>query len=395
MTNLPEQPITNVQVEPEVTSTGSLGFDWDRSYHRAYANLAERFTEPDQLIQILTNFQAEADQRGRRRSVLRCVCSEAVVQTMTQETNQTLAELLSSHHLSLEVVIPLNLIHPESSDYLVMFGRNVHPTRLPEWPELAAYWQSPNGSSRTPLERLSRLPAHFQLIDRPRSQDVSALAELWHVFEWSPEGVARFIANFEQSQIWFSGVVDTRNDQLVAACMGEALQLNDQVTIVETTEYSTTTRMQPELPSEAAPQSYQGHGLCTSALIGLQAQILRDTYHQTGQLPLINAELNVRSRSDIAARHAGMIIPILSETTQPISEPIQVLFDNVAVEDGQAPNDLQLADLPPALQPYFAHIFDDRTAWLRSFIMGILPMDSVTNHYHQAAMEYILSRYQS
>lgn len=340
-----------------ITSTGSLGPDFNRSEGRAYFNVPERMHSYNELKDLVGDFSSEAMQRGRRRWVVRTVADA-----------DTTTEVLANG-LPLEARVPLNMINM-SHDNLMMFAGNCHRSDIPEWKEVAKYWSEPNGRFTTPLDRIERVVnSGYELITKPETTDDLDLLALWIPFGWDSAGIKEQIKRFQEGNGWFSGV--RHNDRLVAACMGEGLQLPG-VLIVEGTEYGT----HPD---------YRGKGLCTAAVAGLHAQILQDQPEA-----LIVAEFNMSSRSDVVGRHVGMTLPLV-EGMQP-ENPIQILKRNVAVFDGQPTNDLTPDELG-VMRNYYIEAFGDTYPYWRNFIYGILTKQAIDQHYSPADTKKILSAY--
>lgn len=150
------------------------------------------------------------------------------------------------------------------------------------------------------------------------------LFELWSTtFGWETEDMQGFLAQLEQQPqahpheraVWFSGVV--LGQTLVAAAMAERIDLpsrSGQVSLIESTEWR---RRQHD------PFAHQGY-MCR-ALVGLNRQIAADTATYATP-PLVYAECNFTSRSDLVGARAGFQIPDRAYAPQ-------ILPQNVTVND--------------------------------------------------------------
>jgi len=362
----------------EIISTGVPGPDYARSEGRGYFNVRSEVNRFSQLEQLFSLFQHKATQeRGRRRVVVRAVCTANVV-------NELLANQEHRDRLPLEVLIPLNIMDPQEERFIVMLGQNVHSSEAPEWNEVYQDWQQPQQNRVSPLDRVARLQeTPFQLTSQINEADIECLAQIWKPFGWTPEGVASFIERFNaqdprNTNAWFSGVRNTENNELASACMGEPLHLNREtpnrrgVQIIEGTEYGTLRGM-------------EGRGLCSAAVIGLHAQILNNhLYDETapGIIPIILSEFNLSVRSDRVGRHAGMTLPLVEICPGLEDTPIQILRRNVSVLDGKPVNGLSSENFGDGSENY---------QYWRNFIMGALPYTSIQNDYSREQVEQIYS----
>lgn len=348
----------------EITSTGELGQDYYRSEGRAYYSVERVIHSVEELRSVFENFDQTAQEKGRRRTVVRAICTREVL-------NQ-----ISLAELPLEVAFPLNLVDAKNEHCLIMLGKNVHDSPVPEWPNVYDYWRSPNGTQRTPLERVCALNRDaYTLTDSLTPKDSECLYKIWAPFGWTQAGVREFITHYNQgNRGWFAGVRNTQTRELLSACMGEQLRL-PEVLLVEGTEYGT----QP---------GYEGNGFCTASVTALHAQILRDSLYTTGETPLITAEFDLSSRSDIPGRHAGMEIPLLG-SHQEREVPIQVLRHNVAVLDRQEINSLNWRDLGVA-RHHYQDAYRTKYRFWRNFVLGVLPLSSIATHYsHENVIEIL------
>lgn len=362
-----------MSTQKEITSNGPGANNPEgqilfRNEGRAYWSYETRIDNFSELNKAYVDWQNTAKENGRRRTVLRARCSQEVVD-----------QLLESN-LPREVIIPLNTIWPESTDYLVVLGENVHASDIPEWSEVYNYWQHPNGSHKRPIDRITNATQNegFVVTNELSLEDVPQLQEIWRPFGWSRQAVIDFVNTYRDNpKLWFSGIRDPQTGRLVSACEAELANLAG-ISLVEGTEYGT-------LPG------YEGMGLCTAAVTALHAQVLRDTYYQTGTAPLIMAEFNMTSRSDVVGRHAGISIPLVENTPGLEATPIQVLRMNVPVLDRLTPNTINYRDLGDQRTRYrdaYRHTYH---RYWRNFIVGTLPLSSIEAHYNPQQVETILS----
>lgn len=359
----------------EVSSTGTAGEpDFNRSEGRAYFTTNERFTSVQKLLTTYHDFEHEAfhppldqpERTARRRSVFRTRCSEMVAQ-----------ELMTRTDLPLEVCYPLGLIHPGETDFLIMLGKNIHDSEVPEWLNVYDYWKQGDELSTRPMDRVANLQKDFVFTRNLTHDDAESLANIWKPFGWSLSGVTAFIDNISHnSKAWFAGVRNSEG-KLVSAAMGEALNFAN-MTLVEGTEYGT-------LPE------YEGHGLCTANIVTLHAQILQDLLYKQGIIPIITSEFDMSSRSDIVGKKTGMTIPMVDGVAGLEESPIQVLRYNVSVLDRQLPNNLSWRDLGSERHKFKESYRTFHRYW-RNFIVGILPSQSINEYYSEEMVNNILEK---
>lgn len=349
-----------------ITSTGEAGVaDLNRSEGRAYLTMASTVSDPSELVSAYAELLDSSTARGRRRTVLRARCSPDVV-----------SQLTTNHADALEVTIPLHLIDPTTTDSIVVLGKNVHTSDIPEWDSVYDYWQNRNGRPRTPASFVEHLPPQFRLVQTFNSSDIPELRQLWNAFGWSEQGL-RQLRETIGNGIVFSGVRDRDTGKIVSASMGEILSFAG-VNLAETTEYST----HPD---------YRGHSLCTASVVGLSAQLLNELDARHG-IPLILAELNMSSRSDVVAYHAGLTIPEVEKVTG-LEAPRQVLRANVSVLDGMPPNDLNWRSLGLDRNTH-GKSFAFPHRYLRNFIVGVMPRQHIESFYSVDQRQQILSKYE-
>ena len=347
-----------------LTSMGTAGLpDYNRSEGRAYQTLPNVVDSWDEIVAAYNTLRCEAQRRGRRRFVLRAECSENV-------------DVVSDEALPVpvEVVLPLRLVRPENHGNIIYAAENFHNSHVHgNYEDLASFWFQHNelgNLAKTPLDRLRKLDDSFRLTNKLDQGDADDLYQLWKPFRWTRIGIEKFIQQ-RADNMWFSGVRDQHTGRLVSACMGESLSFGS-ILAVEGTEYST-------LPE------YGGKGLCTAAVIGLNAQILNDTVNDRGEYPIIIAEFNLASRSDMVGYAAGMHLPNLLD---PFS-PMQVLKKNVSVLDGLGPNDVKWGELGEQ-RGHFRDAFRTTYRYWRDFVPGVLPLHNIKKYYDENQRKEIL-----
>ncbi len=376
--------MANQEIAPtptEVESLGGMGINYFRPEGRSYNNREKRITNYHDLRTEYNAFHTEslnarrkelgpnAPVEGRRRCVFRTIC-----------TADTFAELIQSNELPLEVAIPLDVVHPEESDYLIMLAENTHASEIPEWPEVYAYWQESTPTDLvSPQERVLNLAEQYTPTTELFETDVDRLTELWQPFGWQRDAVALFISKLPNTPTkWFAGIRDAAGE-LVSACTAEQLQF-PTLTLIETTEYGTLA-------------DHEGQGLCTAAVTVLVANILSNTLYRPENptdLPLMVAELNMSSRSDIAARRAGMTIPLVENVPHLDETPIQVLRQNVSVLDRRPINNTSYYDQEN--RQHFRNAYRDTYhRYWRNFIYGVLPETAVQEFYAPEQVQQILA----
>ncbi len=390
-----------------ITSAGSVGLDLYRSDGRAYKTQEKIYSNPEKLLGDLEDMNRTSRELGRRRWVLRGVA------------RQPLAEDLVGNN-QLEVSIPLSVLHGNYTDRLVMMANNVHRSDVPEWDEVYEFWQNPYPKEVNPVMNVYSIPEQFSVTNRIDDSDVEDLMEIWQPFGWTEIGIREFIkvkdAAVDQLRftqwdlerlehrewasrsarewtsmdvsnvhgLWFSGIRDRSTGRLVSACQAESIYFGG-ILLVEDTEFGTKA-------------DFQGMGLNTAAVTALNAQILSDTlygksrfnHRHSRRTPLIYSELSMTSRSDIIGRKAGMTIPLV-EGRSGLEQPTQVIRRNVAVLDGQAPNDLSLNELGEQ-GGFYRESYGENFPYWRNFIAGVLTKGAIDRYYSKKQCEQILSR---
>lgn len=343
-------------LEGFITSAGQVGPDFHRSDGRAYLIIDERVIDPNSLLVKIREFSSTANSAGRRRWAARFRATQEVIREVLQ-------------HLPVEARIPLSLVDPNTTDEILMLGKNVHTSTIPEWGEVYAFWQDEKGNS-SPTQRVEKVWREgFGLTDEVTEADAQALTEIWGPFGWTEEGVLELIRRLPYDpNRWFSGVVERSSNRVVAACIGERLSFGG-VDWCEGTEYGTA-------------RNFRGNGLGTAAVVNLQAQMVESTRSRSREIPLIVAELNTapRVRADILARHTGMIVPYVQGVPGLESSPTQILKRNVSIIDDDDPNDLDPTELGEAY-PHYREAFGENYSFWRNFIVGVLPDNTIRSSY--------------
>jgi len=351
----------------EISSTGYAGItDWNRSNGRAYLTLDRTVYSPTDLLTEWSLLTQGAEDRGRRRAVLRATCSPEV-------------ELeLGYGGLRPSVILPLSQIGLGNNKVLVFEHNEAENISfVPEWDKVYSYWKQKK-IYPPPHDQIKHLPEGFHLTNKLMKNDIDDLFELWKPFGWTKEGVDHFIqTHHERPEIWFSAIRDSQG-KVASACMGEAITF-DGVYMVEATEFGTKTE-------------YRSHNLCTAAVVGLIAQIVKTALYTHYQIPLIISEFNMSSRSDVVGRKSGMTIPGVEET-EGLTEPLQVLRRNVAVLDGCGPNDVKYLKFSPEYKKKYKDSYRNPHRYWRNFIVGMLTQESINTNYSPEQIDAIMSRF--
>ncbi|HUD44671.1 MAG TPA: hypothetical protein VMR41_03970 [Patescibacteria group bacterium] len=175
------------------------------------------------------------------------------------------------------------------------------------------------------IDRLKGLQTNgFAFSDHFSSDQIDQLYSLWGItFGWNIDEIASFQRRLlgeisshpDKRSVWFSSI--QKDDKIVGAAMAELLTiptLTSELDLVESTEWRTL-------------EGYGGNGVMTATVALLNAQVLKE--RASTDLPLIYAECNYSSRSDLAANGAYFTVPSRSATDSP-----QILRQHVGVNDG-------------------------------------------------------------
>jgi len=347
----------------ELTSTGRSGLIEQRSFDRTYFTSDARATRTDVLLrkrEIVNHF---AEINKNRRTVFRARCSPEVIEELEQKNDRP------------SVSLPLSELGL-NNDVLASFESNIHPSEVPEWDAVYADWKVKK-EIKNPSDQILQLPEGYSLTNNFKPEDSETLYQLWKSFGWTREKISHFISTYkaENSGVWVSGVRDN-NNELASACMGEALYF-DGIYMVEATEFGTR-------------EDQRRKNLSTAAVIGLNAQIIESSVYRDGTIPLIISEYNMdpASRSDKVGRNAGMTIPGV-DGVEGLTEPTQVLRDNVAVVDEGNPNTIDLAALHNQTGKEYGHDYQ----YLRNFIVGMMTRENMEKYYSREQVGQILSKF--
>ena len=366
---------TSIESLTPITSAGAVGLDTARSNGRTYWTRDivindGRFLQAELKASAV---MASASNHGEpnRRSVYRARVTDDALRTAVVEGNIP----------QLEVSIPLRMVDPKSSDWLIVHGHNLHHSPVPEWHEVYKFWDSPPQRIHTPLARVEALPPSFSLTNRPNAADIDSLVNTWKPFGWTRQGVEEYIESFphehQQGNAWFSGIRDAEG-QIVSACMAESAKFAG-LTSTELTEFGTRS-------------SHRKQGLCTVAVAGLAAQVLHDSPEEG--VNLIHAEFNMHpaERSDAIGYAVGITIPGVEGTHGLEDTPLQVLRYNVAIADGTNGHTLH-GSLPQGTIFQLSPQHQTMAPYWQNFIVGVLPERSIAQYYDSESVGKILSRY--
>ena len=243
-----------------------------------------------------------------------------------------------SPFMAQRVEVATNLCYLDHAGMLVYFAENIgerktplvsHETIISE----TRATQRENRPKTPPHELISNLPSDFKIIGTLEGEHIQQLDDLYrHHFYWEDgdiEGLALGLRDPE-SMVWLAAI--TCNNQIVSSAMGDHIQLigsNGPVDLVENTEWVTT-----------QAGNFRGRGLLTAASAAIIAQCIEDLQDRNGP-PIVYAECNRTSRSDVVAQNIGMRIPHGVK---------QILTRHVRVNDGFEPQgetrDFTFLELP-------------------------------------------------
>lgn len=193
-----------------------------------------------------------------------------------------------------------------------------------------------NNPPPIPLARIQELKerGYSFIHDIPQGRE-SELLQLWEkTFDWTREGIADLQNRLRKEQnitpvnrhAWFTGLIDSRNNRLVAAATAERLNIpvgdGRVLPVVESTEWKR---------SDTAERG----GLMAGTVVHLHGQVVHDL---SSIDPLIIAEDNYWSDAHNVGLAAGMAVPLREIYGRKVP---QVLMQNVRVGDGQMPEGLR------------------------------------------------------
>ncbi|MCL4364523.1 hypothetical protein M1328_04780 [Patescibacteria group bacterium] len=358
-----------------VSSAGHPGFEV-RSPLRAYGIPSEALQTPEALVSEQKKLLEFMDvSSASRRGVLRA-------RTNLLSLESALVESPLNHGELAEI--------GGTDDFIVTFAQNNKLTN-PEKVEI----QSKMSFITKPVEQLLRpslrveslqKTGEYYLSDKLTQKDAQDLMKLWWVFGWTWKGINDFIEQFNASanSPWFSGVRD-RNGRLVSAVQGDKIEYADHLS-VEVTEFSTL-------------EGHEGKSLCTAALTGLIAQIIRHTLvnddpikdKNPKNLPvLIYSELNIDSTSFYVAQSLGFESPSIELNGKIID---QTLRENVYVlEKTPELEQLWMTSTTEEQEAMLANP-DFYESHLRNFVMMHMPSAVIETLFNIEEVDQILKFY--
>jgi len=339
------------------TSLGGIDQIEDRTFGRKYLTVGHAINSGKELFFNFYNFLRDSVE-GRRfvfRGLLSKEAQDAAVK----------------YHIPVEAKIPMKLVTGDNNEEsaIVYIAKNRH--RSPTQGENQKERIKNRTNGRKPIERARDIKTdnEFIPIKNLTPDDSKDLFELWKRFGWKENEIVNFITRVMSGEknLWFSGVRDIKTGRLVSACNAEAIEFSG-IRYIETTEYSTL-------------RYYEGKSLNTTAVSGLIAQVLSDVYYKKNDnlINVITAEFNTSSNSASVGASSGFIIP----EVQGVSG---ILSYNVAVDDGQAPNEVfKNSDKTDRGIPY---------SMLRDFALGVLPIQNINDLYPEEVVQEIINLYQ-
>jgi hypothetical protein len=336
------------------TSLGEVNRPERRSFGREYITLGNAINEGRELVADFLKFLPHTI--GARRFVMRGLLSEEAIKTSKKIG------------LPIEAGIPMDLVTGnQDGSAIVYIAKNNH--KSPRQGENPREYIKNRKNGRTPLERARSLDKNYIPVNNLKNEDANQLFNLWERFGWTRNEITNFIVRIQNKEpnLWFSGIRDTKTDQLVSVCNAEAIEFAG-IKYIETTEYSTD-------------KNFENQSLSTTAVSSLIAQVLRDTFYDSNRtyIPVITAEFNTSSTSPAVGASAGFIIPEFEGTDG-------ILSYNVAVYDNSPPNSI------------FANSKkNDRGiqySMLRDFALAVLPINNIQQLYPPETVQEIINLYQ-
>lgn len=329
--------------EQNTGSTGGLGLD-RRTFNRLYMNY--RFG-------VVRNIHSLEQFAQRGRQAVESAVTDAVIPPRVVGRflvgDALLRQAVASENIApfIEAVVPTGITTVNGSGrepVWMLMGAINHPNRRSVHSTEAiirdvdeSVRQRENNPPPTPLVRIQNLRrrGYSFIRDIPAGRE-NELLELWEkVFDWTREGIADLQGRLRQERdvapvkrgVWFSGLIDPRNNRLVAAATAERLNIpvgdGRMVPLVESTEW---------IRSDAARG---GAGLMAGTVAHLHGQVIQDL--ETIR-PLPIGEVNYSSGAHNVGLAVGMRVP--SRDVYGGSVP-QVLTQNVRVGDGKSPEGLR------------------------------------------------------
>lgn len=317
-----------------IQNTGGIGTEV-RSYDRLYCNNLDYIDDgstEERMDALVVDAFTRAEEVSR--VVLRTVATD-------QEFRRIASGRLREY---VEVALPLGEYN--NAGFLVSLAVN-RANRQPLTPvdEMISATGEENyrEPSRSPVERVEYFRDNQGELTRViRPEMVDRLSYLWRPFDWDAKSVRNFAGLIDGQQsmtasersMYFSGVVV--DDELVSAAEAELLTLNGPegpVDLYESTEWST------------GPGNRENGYMAVAAAM-INAQVLHDTRESGKNPPIIFAEFNFSSRSDIAGHSVGFRTPDRRHGQQ-------IAIQNVRVIDGLRP--VGLRDFTFSALPALAH----------------------------------------
>lgn len=338
-----------------VTSTGELGLN-ERSYDRLYWNWPNGIiSDVSVLERAFRRMVVAGELRGKTRNIFRAPVDQKVMQGV----------LNSSLRNYIEVAFPLPKEISQDGIWLLSVAKN-QPSRQSLVPvDVIVYATSHYENSLVSInERLQSVMSQgFVIQNRIFPHQIEQVFDLWReTFGWTKEEVVKLSEQLDienslepfTRSVWFTAL--EKEGEVITAAMAERLSLplaqEQRVELVESTEWRTK-------------PGWERQGLMTATVAHLNCQILCNLNHNRQIHPLIFAETNFNSRSDLAASGAGMVVPKRQMPVDSFMIP-QVLVQNVEVGDGRG------------------------AKGLRDFIYVYLPQDAINNFYPQREVEDVL-----
>lgn len=365
-----------------VENTGSIGQDFDRSYARSYWTWEHGVIScPAQASDAFHHFLEASWDRGKRRTVFRAPMTGDVVGQLCRDES-------TRNYLEAAIPIPEKTIG-ENGLYLVTMAQN-RPvySQVENIAQVMFYWTGIRKTDISPAKRvLNHIEQGWIMTNKIENSDLSSLYNLWKPFEWKEEQIRIMQKSItEQSNrgtnkrtLWFAGIRNPESGILISAAMAERLDgdipIDEErkLIFIEGTEYATD-------------PNFEGQGHASATIAYLHQQVINDVVYGTGRYPLIIAEFDISSRSDIVGGHAGMIVPVDGSIPN-------TLRDNVVVLDRRNPNGILFhRQLSKAWEqnPNMKKAYKFPFRYLRNFVVGYLPSESIDGLYSESDVINVL-----
>jgi len=318
------------ETEPTIySSTGREGVS-RRQYNRLYVNgthLAQDYGE------VLGNFGRLTEIAARHpkkvtRAVYRGLVTERVLRKISAGPLQP----------NIEVAFPVGEFTGDGSHMIYLAQNHRDRKLLSEREVMIKNTEDYEKVKIPPRERVARvLNAGYTMTDRIGEDQIDQVYKLWEdTFGWSKKEVKhlrhRLLSDLARDplerKLWFSAVES--DGKIVSLAMAERLSMpaaDGHLDLVESTEWKTH-------------EKYLRQGFMSATLSDLNLRIISDLHDSPNGIPLIYAECNYQSRSDLAGHSVGFAIPDRNSTVQ----APQILVQNVHIGDGQPLPDDSLRD---------------------------------------------------